>query len=74
VRTRSGPASGWEGEPAAVLELVGLSFGEEAADVVADAALLGVAVFPLVGVDAQGGVGLSVAEAVLHVDDAGVER
>src|SRR5581483_7292494 len=46
---------------------------EELVDLVADPASLRVAVLPLVGVDAQGGVGFAVAEPVLDVDDGVVE-
>jgi len=47
---------------------------EEVAEALADGALLGVAVAPLVRVDAQRGVGLTVAEAVLDIGDAIAER
>jgi len=46
---------------------------EELAELLADLAAAGFAFFPLVGVDAQGGVGLAVAEPALHVDDGEVE-
>ena len=46
---------------------------EQGSELVADGACLGVAVVPLVGVDAQGGVGFAVAEAVLDVDEVVVE-
>jgi hypothetical protein len=42
--------------------------------VAADLAAAGFAFLPRVRVDAQGGVGLSVSESALHVDDRGVER
>ena len=44
---------------------------EEAAELLADLASAGFALFPLVGVDAEGGVGLAVAEAALDVDERG---
>lgn len=47
--------------------------GEEFAEPVADLAALGLAVFPLVGVDLEGGVGFAVSEAALDVDEAVVE-
>ena len=46
-----------------------VGLGEELAEVLADLAFLGVAVGPLVGVDAEGGVGFAVAEAVLDGDE-----
>src|SRR5579884_710491 len=46
---------------------------EELAELLADLAATGVAFLPLVRVDAQGGVGLSVAEPPLHIDDRNVE-
>ena len=42
-------------------------------ELAADFALLGVVVFPLVGVDAEGGVGFAVAEAALDVDEVVAE-
>jgi hypothetical protein len=47
--------------------------GEELAELGADGAALGVAVGPLVGVDAEGGVGFAVSESVLDVSEGGVE-
>lgn len=47
--------------------------GEEFAEPVADLAALGLAVFPLVGVNLEGGVGFAVSEAALDVDEAVVE-
>src|SRR5919206_2560887 len=47
---------------------------EEAFELLADLAAAGVAVLPLMGVDAQGGVGFAVPEAALHVGDGVVER
>ena len=46
---------------------------EERAELLADRALLCVAVVPLVGVDAEGGVGFAVAESVLDGGDAVAE-
>ena len=47
---------------------------EEAAELLADLAAARFAFFPLVGVDAEGGVGLSVSEPALDVDERDVER
>src|SRR5207237_25843 len=46
---------------------------EEVAELLADLAATGVAFLPLVRVDAQGGVGFSVAEPPLYVGDGDVE-
>jgi hypothetical protein len=43
---------------------------EQGSESVTDRACLGVSVAPLVGVDAQGGIGFSVTESVLDVGDA----
>jgi hypothetical protein len=51
-----------------------LLFGNEAPDFLSGLASLCFAVFPLVGVDAQGGIGFAVSEPALHVDDGEVER
>src|SRR6266508_993437 len=47
---------------------------EEFAELLADLAAPRFAFFPLVRVDAQGGVGFAVAEPALYVDDGDVER
>ncbi len=47
---------------------------EEVAELLADLAVAGFAFLPLVCVDAEGGVGFSVAEPPLHVDEWDVER
>ena len=46
---------------------------EEVSELVADLAALGVVVFPLVCVDAEGGVGFAVSESALDVDEVVVE-
>jgi hypothetical protein len=46
---------------------------EELAEVLPDLAALGFAEAPLVGVDAEGGVGLAMAEAMLDLDETVVE-
>jgi hypothetical protein len=46
---------------------------EELAELVADLAALRVAVFPLVGINLEGGVGLAMSEAALDVDEVVVE-
>src|SRR6266540_1090641 len=48
--------------------------GEELAELLADLAAPGLAFLPLVGVEAEGGVGFPVAEPALDVDDGDVER
>src|SRR5439155_26447824 len=47
---------------------------EELAELLADLTAPRLAVLPLVGVDAEGGVGLSMPEPALDVDDRDVER
>ena len=67
--------SGWEREwlsGCAAGAEAGLA--EELAKVLSDLAALGFAVGPLVGVDAEGGVGFAVAEAPLDVDEVVAER
>ena len=46
---------------------------KELAELLSDLASAGFAFFPLVGVHAQGGVGLSVSEPPLHFDERDVE-
>src|SRR5581483_2071763 len=65
-RRQREPGHGWPLQLAVAVE--------ELAELLANLAATRVAFLPLVRVDAQGGVGLSVAEPPLHVDDRDVER
>src|SRR6266540_3560133 len=51
-----------------------LAVVEEMAELLPDLAAACLPLFPLVGVDAEGGVGLAVPEPALDVDDGDVER
>jgi hypothetical protein len=63
----------WKWPPGCAASVVA-GLAEELAEVLPDLATLGFAVAPVVGVDAEGGVGFAMPEAMLDVDEAVVER